>query len=288
MSQKVPLPGAIARIAPKVHVRMGLTRTADGRLVSRSEATSRRGNAWPTGQLGVHNDPVGPQSIHDTRKDALAAGREVTQGSLPMQTAVSAANDVDIVVVDIELPSLGAEYEHAVKEFAQQLPVLLVTAQHDQFEQRARSLLQAYPLPDPLGDAHLANFRDELLARQRYLQTVPCWTSKDVADAARHVNKNASSTAHRWKSDGKIFAIPAAGKRDVYPAFQFKDGKPREVITELLKILEEARTPWEIAQWFVAANGWLDGDRPIDLLDDPKSRDLLIDAAQQEVATNVG
>ena len=144
------------------------------------------------------------------------------------------------------------------------------------------------PLPDPLGDAHLANLRDELLARQRYLQTVPCWTSKDVADAARHVNKNASSTAHRWKSDGKIFAIAAAGKRDVYPVFQFKDGKPREVIAELLEILEEARTPWEIAQWFVAANSWLDSDRPIDLLDDPDSRDLLIDAAEQEVATNVG
>jgi hypothetical protein len=201
---------------------------------------------------------------------------------------VSAPNDVDIVVLDIELPSLGAEYEHAVKKFAEQLPVLLVTAQRDQFEQRARSLLQAYPLPDPLGDAHLVNYRDELLARQHYLKSVPCWTSKDVADAARHVNKNASSTAHRWKSDGKIFAIPAAGKRDVYPAFQFKDGKPREVIAELLKVLEEARTPWEIAQWFVAANSWLDGDRPIDLLDDPESRDLLIDAAEQEVATNVG
>ena len=293
MSQKAPHAGAIVRTAAKVSVRMGLTRTADGRLVSRKETTSVRDDARLVDRHSVRSESLTPRSnkpaVDLLEADAVVAGGGPLQGSFHTQT-VSVPNDVDvdIVLLDIELPSLGTQHEHAIKEFAEQLPVLLVTAQRDQFEQRARSLLQAYPLPDPLGDAHLVNFRDELLARQRYLQTVPCWTSKDVADAARHVNKNASSTAHRWKSEGKIFAIPAAGKRDVYPAFQFKDGKPREVIGDLLKILEEARTPWEISQWFVAPNSWLDGDRPIDLLDDPNSRDLLIDAAEQEVATNVG
>jgi hypothetical protein len=194
----------------------------------------------------------------------------------------------EAVRVDIELPSLGADQVRAVQQFAEQLPVILVSAQREHFEQRARSLLQAYPLPDPLGDAHLENYRDELLARQRYLQSVPCWTSKDVADAARHANKNAAQTAYRWKSEGKIFSIPAAGKRDVYPAFQFKDGKPREVMAQILERLNAQRTPWEIAQWFIAPNGWLDGDRPIDLLDDADAIDDLLDAAEQEVAANVG
>lgn len=273
MSQKTAFPDVVSRA--KVTVRVGLARTADGHLVSRQDANPAR-SAESYG-----NDPHPPRAkdVHGAqRKTSAAAGEKIR----------ASGSAVDVVVVDLELPSLGVQHEHALKEFAEKLPVLLLSAQREQYEQRARSLLQAYPLPDPLGDEHLSNYREELLARQRYLQNVSCWTSKDVADAARHVNKNASSTAHRWKSEGKIFAVPAAGKRDVYPAFQFQDGKPRAVIAELLGILEGARTPWEIAQWFIASNSWLDGDSPADLLDDPDSRDLLLDAAAQEVATNVG
>ena len=283
MSQKTAFPNVVSRA--KVNVRVGLARTADGQLVSRQDAHPARAPE------SYGNDPNPARAdVHGSQREAITAAREKIQGSLAKPAALhrGSGSAVDVVVVDLELPSLGLQHEHALKEFAEKLPVLLLSAQREQYEQRARSLLQAYPLPDPLGDEHLANYREELLARQRYLQNVSCWTSKDVADAARHVNKNASSTANRWKSEGKIFAIPAAGKRDVYPAFQFQDGKPRAVIAELLKILEGARTPWEIAQWFIASNSWLDGDSPADLLDDPDSRDLLLDAATQEVATNVG
>jgi len=148
--------------------------------------------------------------------------------------------------------------------------------------------MAAYPLPDPIGDAHLDNYREELQARQRYLKTVPCLSSKDVAVAAKHANKNVAQTAYRWKSEGRIFSIPAAGKKDVYPAFQFSAGQPRAVIAQILTRLEPLRTNWEIAQWFIAPNGWLDGDRPIDLLDQPEEEATLLDAADQEVAPNVG
>ena len=65
-------------------------------------------------------------------------------------------------------------------------------------------------------------------------------------------------------------------------------GKPRAVIAQILTRLEPLRTNWEIAQWFIAPNGWLDGDRPIDLLDQPEEEATLLDAADQEVAPNVG
>jgi len=268
MTAKVPL-STLTRATPKVHVRLGR---------ALEFATPRFAPPDPTPPRGgrIHHDATG-RIVDDTRPRNPQARREM-----------SAAAAADVLLLDIELPELGAEQIRAVRQFAEQLPVILIDSQHEHFAQRARSLLQAYPLPDPLGDAHLENYRDELLARQRYLQSVPCWTSKDVADAARHANKNAAQTAYRWKSEGKIFSIPAAGKRDVYPAFQFKDGKPREVMAQILERLNAQRTPWEIAQWFIAPNGWLDGDRPVDLLDDADATDDLLDAAEQEVAANVG
>jgi hypothetical protein len=42
---------------------------------------------------------------------------------------------------------------------------------------------------------------------------------------------------------------------------------------------------WQAALWFVAANGWLGGRRPVDLLD--AEQDAVVDAAAREAAERV-
>jgi hypothetical protein len=51
---------------------------------------------------------------------------------------------------------------------------------------------------------------------------------------------------------------------------------------EGVEILGKDTSDWGIALWFASANGWLDGKRPVDLLeDDPKE---VIQAAEHEAA----
>ena len=73
--------------------------------------------------------------------------------------------------------------------------------------------------------------------------------------------------------------------RDVtyVPSFQFDEkGRPRPAVAKVIEILGKDTSDWGIALWFAGANGWLDGKRPVDLLEDePKE---VIQAAEHEAA----
>jgi hypothetical protein len=52
--------------------------------------------------------------------------------------------------------------------------------------------------------------------------------------------------------------------------------------SKVLQILGKDISDWGVALWFTAANGWLDGKRPVDLLKDEPEE--VIQAAEQEAA----
>lgn len=52
-----------------------------------------------------------------------------------------------------------------------------------------------------------------------------------------------------------------------FPRFQWRYLWLRESIRESLEIFGDSKSKWQIALWFVQENPWLDGLRPIDLLD---------------------
>ena len=79
--------------------------------------------------------------------------------------------------------------------------------------------------------------------------------------------RNRSALAARWRSDKKIFGVQRSG-RFLYPAFQFDaQGRPRKAISKVLAALGDAVGGWQTALWFVTPNGWLDGEKPVDLLE---------------------
>ncbi len=80
----------------------------------------------------------------------------------------------------------------------------------------------------------------------------------------------------------KILTLESQGVSYV-PSFQFDEtGLPRPTIAEVIAILGKDTSDWGVALWFTGANGWLDGQRPIDLLaDNPKE---VIQAAEHEAA----
>jgi hypothetical protein len=136
------------------------------------------------------------------------------------------------------------------------------------------------PLPAILDQARRnAAARDAFIAECGGLLT-----SAQVAELAGSGARNASQLAWRLKEEGRIFWVEHRGQT-FYPALQFdpQTGKPREVIGELIAVLAPLYSGWSLALWFTAANDWLDGARPHELLAD-RPTDVL-EAANAEIST---
>jgi hypothetical protein len=125
---------------------------------------------------------------------------------------------------------------------------------------------------------------DNLPARRRFFEEVPCLTSEEVAALAGHTARNGSMTASRWKQAGRIFSVPGP-REDVYPAFQFQDGKPHPTVARVLAELPKRKSPWQVAFWFVSNNGWLGGATPAARLADG---DTVVAAARHEAEDIIG
>ena len=118
---------------------------------------------------------------------------------------------------------------------------------------------------------------DNLAARRHYLNDTPTLTAAQIHRMSGLATRNESEPASRWKKEGKTFAV-RLGRRDLYPAFQFQDGKPRTVVRDVLTALPSDMTPWQKAFWFASGNGWLDGDEPQRCLEDS---DRVVEAARR-------
>ena len=84
----------------------------------------------------------------------------------------------------------------------------------------------------------------------------------------------------RWRREGKIFAI---ADREVthLPSFQFDEkGHPRPAVARVIQLLGDTTSEWGLALWFAAANGWLDGRRPVDFL--ASAPEKVVEAAERE------
>jgi hypothetical protein len=156
----------------------------------------------------------------------------------------------------------------------------------------------APPEPDALGDltramtprtrvptpAVVLQARRNAEARSALLEEFGALTSAEVAELAGSDAKNASALASRWRREGRIVAVDHHGTA-YYPAFQFDaGGKPRPVIAEVLEHLDVS--PWQQALWFTTANGWLDGRRPVDVLDEQPA--AVVAAAREALREPVG
>lgn len=106
-------------------------------------------------------------------------------------------------------------------------------------------------------------------------------TSAQVAELAGSQARNRAALANRWTKEGRVFPVTHAGAR-LWPGFQFDaEGQPLPVVAEILTAFGERAGGWEAALWFMAASGWLEGRRPVDLLrEDPEA---VVTAARREV-----
>lgn len=119
-------------------------------------------------------------------------------------------------------------------------------------------------------------------AREELLKELGSLTAEQVADQAHSRAANRSALASRWHTEGRIVTVPWRG-RTLYPAFQFRDGRPLPLIGPVASALRNRGLDgWPLALWFATPSGWLHDRRPVDLLDtDPEE---VLAAAEQALS----
>jgi hypothetical protein len=137
-------------------------------------------------------------------------------------------------------------------------------------------MLQPEALPT---EAAVVQAKRMAVARTAALERLDPIDSKSVAELAGSQAANRSALGHRWRTEGRVFAIPVRGKT-FYPSFQFDDvGQPRPEMADVLAAL--GRPPgWNAALWFLGENERLGGKAPLDVFG--KDPAAVVDAARWE------
>lgn len=162
------------------------------------------------------------------------------------------------------------------------LPRIIDARRRTLSEREIEDLVEFLIPEDPLATVRKSLELDNAVLRAKFLGEVPCLTSRKIHEVTGSKGRNLSMPASRWKRDGRVFAIPWRGK-DLYPAFQLRDGHPLPIIKDILEALPQAMSPWQIAFWFTSENGWIGGDCPCDALGDEKALIAAARAAGEKV-----
>lgn len=144
----------------------------------------------------------------------------------------------------------------------------VVASKRAELSERNVELLVEAMLPanDPMSAVRSKIEADNARARVRFVEVIPCFTSAELAEMAGHSARNKSATGSRWKAEKKAFSVQLGG-RELFPAFQFRDGKPDPAVAQVLAALPPGMSQWQVAFWFVSSNPWLDGGVPSENLD---------------------
>jgi len=145
------------------------------------------------------------------------------------------------------------------------------------------AVVDAVTQPQVPSPAWFAQARRNAEARQAFLDEFGALTSEQVASLAGSQAANRRSTAHRWQTERKLFAVSHHGQV-LYPGFQFdaETGRPKPAVGEALAALPPTMTGWALALWWVTPVDLLDWARPVDRLDSAAAE--VVDAARLEAA----
>lgn len=148
-------------------------------------------------------------------------------------------------------------------------------------EERSQDVISAL-LPSTIPSTAAAEqLRRNAEARGSFLADFPALPAAELARLAGIKWSNPAAWASRLQKEGRLFSVDY-GRRQLFPTFQFdSDWQPREGVAAVLAQLHDAGLQrWSVALWWTAANGWLDGARPVDLLEEKPEQVI---AAAREV-----
>ena len=124
------------------------------------------------------------------------------------------------------------------------------------------------PPVETLSQDAVTQLRWNAIARADAIREFGVLNSAQIAEIRGSKPANPHVATSRWLSAGRVFAIDTPAGR-MFPAFQFTtEGEPKPAIGTILAALDGQLRGWETLLWFTGSSGYLDGARPVDLLDD--------------------
>jgi len=221
--------------------------------------------------------PVKPNETRAKTGRATQGGKKRKLGRSTRLT-VSATE----IIQELEMPTFVSEpaMVGAMARLVKMVRLRKQVLSEENMAHLVEMLLHDAPRPDIESELELDNAQ----LRAQYLKATKLLSSAQVREMSGLEPKNKSEPASRWKREQKLFSVPYKGM-ELFPAFQFRDGKPRPCIEKVLAALPDDFTPWQIAFWFASGNGWLDGASPVDHLE---QTDELVVAANHAAELAVG
>jgi Protein of unknown function (DUF2384) len=216
-----------------------------------------------------------------------AAGESVREAARAKGVVYGSRGSGKTATFALALSVLLAEGRGDIEELARLLAVTAATweSQGRGLGELIDALTPEHPeLPTP---AAVLQARRNAEARSALFAEFGALRSAEVAELAGSRAANRAALANRWRGEQRVVAVQV-GDELLYPGFQFmSDGKPHPTVASALAELRSHGhvSDWQAALWFVAANGWLGGRRPVDLLDTEPA--ALVDAAAHEAAERV-
>ncbi len=132
----------------------------------------------------------------------------------------------------------------------------------------ADSLMSTDDARDAMAEVRAAIAADNVAIRARFMREVEMLTTAEVEALGSATLDPGHAPENGRRPQRTMISVPYDGQ-ERYPSFQFgADGEPLPVIRDVLAILPDTMTPWQIAFWFVSSNSWLGGPAPRDHLDD--------------------
>ena len=120
-------------------------------------------------------------------------------------------------------------------------------------------------------------------ARRAVLDSADWLSAAQLAQLAGLSARNPSAQPNKWKKEGRLFAIQLAGV-DYFPGYGLDaqhNFRPLRCLAEVIAVLSARKDGWGMAYWFASVNGFLDGQRPQDVLAHDPARVLA--AAKDEI-----
>lgn len=140
-------------------------------------------------------------------------------------------------------------------------------ASREEDDREARVLAALMPSASTLSEAAVIQLQWNAAARAEALSEFGALTSAQLAQLRGSQTTNPHTTSTRWRLSGQLFSVGTAeGQR--FPAFQVEyDGKPRPVIARVIKAMDSQLDGWGLLLWFTGSSAFLEGRRPVDLLE---------------------
>lgn len=183
-----------------------------------------------------------------------------------IRTQLDKSKAEQVIVVAMEHGS--AQHADALAGALAGIASLIDVSLREHSERTLRVLVDALlpkapPTPNLLKEAGM-----RVRARKAVLEGADWLTAAQVAELAGLSTNNPSAQPNKWKRQGQIFAIGHNGV-DYFPGYGLDPEagyRPRKSLKPILDVFGDEKDGWGLAYWFLAANSFLGGRKPQDVL----------------------